>query len=199
MALIDFQQEDTAATHAAGCSARSDGVTTAGRQANSGGSAGSTPVTVDPDNLGSLLACATFLCSKPGAAASWDAGTWVVRINFSSGDAGTTLEEVHVCDNNGGTIVDIDVGGGGTQATGLGVSTSAGAQTVNVTQNNGHTPQSAADSQPHIVLVFSSVDEHGATSIDITPSLVIDSPVDDGAAAGTPYYYNQLLGYGHGA
>ena len=185
MALINFQQIDTDGTFNVACSARSAGLTTAADQATAGGSAGSTPTTVDPDNNGTNLACYAYQCGKPGASATWDAGTWVVRINFSTGDAGTTLEEVHVCDWLSGTgYTDVDTD---TSATALAQATNGGAVTVNVTQSGAHTPQSAADSQPYIVLVFSNTDPHGATSVDITPSLVIDSPIDDGAAAGGGY------------
>lgn len=181
MALINFQQEDTDGTFNVGCSGRSAGITTGSDQANAGGSAGSAATTVDPDNNGTLLACYAYQCGKPGASASWDSGSWVVRINFSAGDPGTTLEEVHACDWLSGTgYTTISTTGG----TGLGLATNAGQQNVTLTQGAGHSPQSAADSQPFIILVFTNVDDHGGSSIAVTPSLVIDSPIDDGAAAG---------------
>lgn len=180
MATIDFVQVDTSATFDVGCSGRSAGLTTAARQANSGGSAGSTPVTVDPDNNGTTLACFAFLLGKPGVA-SWAAGDWTIPINFSVGDAGTTLAEVHVCDYNGGTIVDVDTD---TSLTGLSDATTGGTVTKTVSQGSAHTPQSTADSQPFIVIVLTNTDNHGATSVDITPNQTINSPIDDGAAGG---------------
>ena len=192
MALILYQQEDTNGTFDVGCSSRSAGLTTGCDQANAGGSAGSSATTVDPDNLGSLLACYDYQCGKPGAAASWDLGDWVVRINFSAGDAGTTLEEIHICDwlsGTGFTTIRSDTGAA------RGISTTAGQQNITLNQGSAHSPQSAADSQPFIVLVLSNADPHGGSSVAITPSLIIDTPIDDGAAGGSAHYYNKLLGY----
>ena len=161
-----FQQVDTAATFDVACSGATAGVTTAARGATRGGTAGTVNVTVDTDN-NVTRAIFAYDLAAPGAAI-WKSGTWVVRINIISQDAGTTLEEVHICDNNGGTFVDVDSAGGGTQVTGL-ADGNTGVITVNVTQTNNHTPQSVASSRPYIVLVFANADPHGTSSTDIRP------------------------------
>ena len=181
MALIIFAQTDPDGTFNVGCSSRSAGITTQADLCPVVGSAGSAATTIDPDNNGTLLACYNFECGKPGASATWDAGDWVVRVNFTAGDAGTTLEEIHICDwlsGTGYTTVRSDTGAA------RGISTTAGQQDITLNQGSAHTPQSAADSQPVIVLVFTNTDDHGGSSANITPSALIDTPIDDGAAGG---------------
>lgn len=192
MALIIYQNIDTAATFNVGCSSRSAGLTTDGNLAVVVGVDGVLANTMDPDNQAGLRACYVIECPKPGATASWDSGDWVVRVNLTAGDAGTLLEEIHICDWLSGTgYTTVSTTGG----TSLGLATNAGQQIVTLTQGSAHTPQSAADSQPVIVLVLENTDAHGASTADITPAGLLDSPIDDGVAGGSAHYYNKLLGY----
>lgn len=167
---VTFTQEDTAATFNVGCSAKSAGPTTAGREARDGGSAGSSEVTVDPGNLSADLACFIYDCNDPPNIASWQDGTWNITIDFSTGDAGTRLKEVYVCDYNGTgyTVV--------CSETGLTYDTSSGPTTRNIAQGGAHTPQSQSLSRPFIVLVLDNIDLHGASSVGITPGSTIVAP-----------------------
>lgn len=177
-----YTQTDTSATFNVGCSGRSAGLTTAARTAEVGGTAGSSEVTVDPNNNGTTLACFAFdvpVADAPGLS-SWDSGTWNVTINFTTGDAGTTLEEVHICDNNGGTYSSV---AGGTSETAIGYATTSGSTTRNISQGSNHTPQSEANSRPFVVIVLSNTDDHGAASVGITPSATIVAPYTVGGGA----------------
>lgn len=182
MALIDFVQTDTSATFNVGCSGATAGIGTAGRQANAGGAAGVTEFSCDPDSglSDALRACGVYLCSKPGASASWDAGDWTIPINITTCDGGTILREVYVCDFLSGTgyspIVSTSSPGHTRGTTGV--------VTVTINQGSSWTPQDATDSQPYIVLVWSNNDAHGASAAGVTPNQTINSPIDDGAAAG---------------
>lgn len=178
MALISFNETDTSDTFDVGCSGEAAGASTAARQAADGGTLGSIEVSADPGN-NVTRSCFAFVCGAPGASASWDAGTWVVRINHSSMDGGTQLVAVYVCDflsGTGFTSIASNTSPGHTRG-------AAGVLTVNVSQGSPHTPQGAA-SQPFIVLVYNNNDQHGASGLGITPDQAIDTPIDDGAAAG---------------
>lgn len=184
MGLITFNQTDTSDTFAVGCSGQSAGVTTDARQAIDGGTLGSgaSGFTIDPDN-NVTRACFAWVCGKPGVA-SWATGDWVIRLDFASGDAGTTVSELHVCDNNAGTIIDVDTD---TSATGLSLSTTTmpgpGYHEVTINQGGAHTPQSTADSQPMIIVVLTNSDPHGATSVDLSSNQTIASPIDNGVGS----------------
>lgn len=180
MALINFVETDTSATFNVGCSGQTAGATTDGRQANSGGSAGVTEVSVDPGN-NVTRACFVFLCSKPGASASWNSGTWTIPVNHTTMDGGTQLTRVDVCDflsGTGYTSIANTTSPGHTRG-------NTGVLNVSVTQGSNHTPQDATDSQPFIVLTYNNNDAHGASGLGITPSETINSPIDDGGAATT--------------
>jgi hypothetical protein len=198
LALIDFIQTDTSRTYNAGCSGFGDGVTTGGRRGEPGGTPGTGEVTVDPDNAAGPstptdAACFVWDCDAPGSGASWDSGTWTIPIDFTTGDAGTTLRAVYVCDFDGTSTYQTI-----TSETGLSVATTAGLTTRNITQSTGWTPQSAANSRPFIVVVLRSADQHGGSSVGITMGRTINSPVDDGVTppSGPPVGTLALMGVG---
>lgn len=178
----DLVQTDTSATFNVGCSTRSAGSTTAGRQAISGGTAGATEVTIDPglDTEASQRAVMIFESGAPNVA-EWADGTWTVPVNITTCDAGTILREVWICDNNGGTFstVGSNTSPGHTRG-------ATGVVTVNIVNPGLHTPQSQANSTVFIVLVFSNNDPHGQSSAGVTPNQTINTPIVVGGAEVTP-------------
>jgi len=169
---VTYQQTDTTATFNVGCSARSAGVQNASRQAIVGGTAGTTEQSVNPDNQGGLRACFNFDVPVGDAPniATWTDGNWQVTINFTSGDPGTFLKEVHVCDNNGGSYTTV------CSETGLTVATTAGSTTRTIAQGGDHSPQAQSTSRPFIVIVLENTDPHGGSACGITPSSTVVAP-----------------------
>lgn len=180
MALIDYQQTDTAATFNIGCSGQTAGVTTDARQMTVGGTAGVTGQSCDPGN-NVTRACVAIDGTAPGASASWNAGNWTIRINHTTMDGGTSLTRIDVCDFNGTsytTVVSDTAPGHSPGATGV--------FTRVINQPSSHTPQSASLSRPFIVFTYTNTDPHGASGFTYVPSEIINTPIDDGAAATSP-------------
>lgn len=191
MALITYTLTDTTATFDVGCSGRSAGITTNGVQANDGGTQGAGSSEGDPGNNGTNLACVSVLCGPAPGVATWADGTWSWTIPFPSSDPGTTLEEVHLCDWDGATTYTTIA-----STTGIAHGTASGSYAWSQAQGGDHTPQSEANSQPFIVLVFSNTDDHGGSAIAVGHTTSISSPIDDGAVAGSTHIYLPLLGVG---
>ena len=173
MATNYVQTDTDAGGPGAGCTGVTAAATTIGRDALVGGTAGSTPVAVDPGN-NVTRSCFGWRLGGPSAVpglASWASGTWVVPINHNAMDAGTTLVGVYVCDYNGSTWQSVASNTSpGHSAGGTGV------VTVNVVQGSDYTPQSQANSFPAIILVYQNTDAHGASGLEITPNQTIVAP-----------------------
>jgi len=169
---ITYQQTDTSATFNVGCSGQSAGVTTAAAQASVGGTAGSTPITGDPDN-NLTRACIAFDCSPAvNYGADWPAGTVTVHINISACDGGTQLTRVDVCDFDGSSTYQ---SWGSNTSPGHTRGTTNSDLSVPVTVTS-ITPGSAANSRVFVVLTFNNNDNHGASDVSVTPSLTIVAP-----------------------
>lgn len=176
MAVINFQQTDTAGFFNVGCSGVGAGVTIANLRALVGGSAGTVAITADPDK-NTTAACFNYDCGAPGVA-SWAAGDYIIPINFTTGDAGTTLNAVYVCDFDGASSY-VTVA----SLTGLSDVSTGGVVTKTVTRGTAYTPQSQANSRPFIVIVLNNADTHGGSLVQITPSEIIQTPIDDGVVS----------------
>ena len=96
---VSFQQTNTNANGsaiAALCSGNSNSSDTDSNQAEDGGSAGSTERIHQPDNLAADLNGVWMeiinIDDYDGAS-----GTWVTRLNITTGNHQITLDEVHIC------------------------------------------------------------------------------------------------------
>ena len=176
---VTYQQTDTSATFNVGCSGALAGATTAAREAQDGGTAGSTEVTVDPGNLVTGRACFDYVVPSgdaPGIS-NWTDGTWNITVNFTTGDAGTSLHAVHVCDYDGSTYASV------CSETSIGWPTTSGSTTRNIAQGGDYSPQNSSTSRPFIVIRLSNTDSHGSSACGITPDGTIVAPYTVGGGA----------------
>lgn len=167
----NYYQTDTSATFNVGCSGATGGTTTDARTCSTAsGDVGASAYTV---NTGNNVTRAVFAWElpKPGTS-SWEDGTWSIPINFTTGDAGTTLNAVYVCDKNGGSYSTV------CSETGLSVASTSGLTTRSIPQGGAWTPQSSTDSQPFIVVVLTNTDTHGGSSVAITSNQTISAPLN---------------------
>lgn len=185
MAVFLFQQESLGADSGfnVACSGATAGATTAARQMRRGTSPGSTEDTIDPGN-GLTRACLAFQSDtslpEPNVT-TWQAGDYVVRLNVTTARSGMIWEETYICERtSGGTF--------NTVASLVGQTTTMDAGTQTHTVNRASDFTAAANSTVYIVMVFTGP-AHGGSNAGVTPSLVIDTPIDDGvSAAGGPIF-----------
>lgn len=189
MALLNYNETDTAATFNIGCSGQSAGTTTDGRQCSSG-ALGSGSSTVDPGNA-STSACFVFETTAPNRP-TWQAGDYVVRINHTSISGSTQLVRIDICDRNGAsyaTVVGNHVPSHTRGATGV--------VTATINRGTDYTPQSQANSTVFIVLTYNNNAPHGNSAATITMDQVINTPIDDGVVAEAATWPGRaLLGVG---
>lgn len=193
MALISYQQTDTlpAFVYNAGCSGASTGASTSSADIDEAGTAGSTEDSCDPGNntTAGVYAYALPPSEAPGVA-TWASGDWVVRIDNTTMDAGTQITEVWVCDRDTDGTPDTYTTVVSTTSPGhVRGETSAdqgGPLVVTMNQASDHTPQSQTASVPFILVIANNNNAHGASDLGITPSQIIDTPIDDGLGAGDP-------------
>lgn len=178
MAVFLLQQEDTAADSGfvTTCSGVAAGSVTSDHQMLRGGTAGSTEVLPDPDNTTSSVLVFQSDTSLPEPnVTTWDAGDYVIRLNVTTGRTATQWVATYICERtSGGTYNAV------ASLTGQTTAMTAGTQTMTVNRATNYT--AAATSTIYIVCVFQGP-AHGGSDVGITPSLVIDTPIDDGVAA----------------
>lgn len=180
MAVFLFQQEDTAADSGfnIACSGGTAGSVTSNHQMLSGGTAGSTEVQPDPGN-GVTRVCMAFQSDtalpEPNVT-TWQAGDYVVRLNVTTARAGTLWDETYICERTSGGVFNTVA-----SLTGQGTAMAAGTQTHTVNRATDFSPL-AANSTVYVVIVLTGP-AHGGSDVGVTPSLVIDTPIDDGVSA----------------
>ncbi len=181
MATVILVQTDTAPTCTAAelCSGLSDAQGPIEQFATLGGSAGSAEDGSGNFPNASALVRRTLYFDCPGDT-GWTtgAGTWVVRVNVSSGNAVIRLMEIHICRVNSSCANQETIG----SLTGLN-------QATNVAQpmsNNvsGSAVTLAAGDRIMVIVGFDNTADHGNQAIGVTPSVNIDTPWDDGVAGG---------------
>lgn len=190
MAVFLLQQEDTAADSGfvTTCSGVAAGSVTSDHQMIRSGTAGSTEVLPDPDNTSSsvLVFQSDITLPEPNVT-TWDAGDYVIRLNVTTGRAATLWAASYICERTSG-------GAYNAVASLTGQTTAMGAGTQTMTVNRATDYSAAASSTVYIVLVFTGA-AHGGTDVGITPSLIIDTPIDDGIAV-TGRIMSSLVGSG---
>ena len=173
MALV-LTQTDTAADcgAVAGCSGATVAGSAVGREATSGGTAGSTEQTItitkNSTEAGFMFQSADNEPNKT----SWEAGDWVVRLNVTTSQMNITWEDTYVCrfDNACGSLATVG------SLTGQAISCgSTGVKSMTV---SGASQTANATDEIYIVLVFKNANTHGNKSIGITPDQNIDTPLD---------------------
>jgi hypothetical protein len=175
MAQIFLQQEDTngSCSNAQYCSG-----TAAGRPnsklAQSGGSAGSTEVS---DTMTANLTTRFLMydCAIPSGA-SWDGGTWTVRVDVTDGNMVIDLEEIWICRINSSCVNQEEIG---SDTTINQVLTTSQVYSFDIT---GSAVTPSADDRVAIILVCTNNDDMMSQVLGITPSQIIDTPFDDGVA-----------------
>lgn len=180
MATIDLQQTDTDITVQVGCSGRSlTASSTAGNRMTDGGTAGTTEDNLSLDNFESLVVAYNDISDNIGETI-WAAGNYTWRLDVTSGNAAISLEEIYVCRLNQAEV---------NQET-LGSATAIG-QALGTAQVYSNSISCSAATSPletdrlALIYVFSNSSEHGgADAIGITPSQIINTPIERTAAAG---------------
>lgn len=178
MAVFLLQQEDTAADSGfvTTCSGVAAGSVTSNHQMIRGGTAGTTEVLPDPDNgSASVLAFQSDITLPEPNKTTWDAGDYVIRLNVSTGRAATLWAATYICERTA-------AGGYNAVASLTGQSIAMGAGTQTMTVNRATDYTAAASSTIYIACVFTGP-AHGGSSVGIIPSLIIDTPIDDGVSA----------------
>lgn len=184
MALIDFQQEDTApsCTDAEACSGLTGTQGPINQFAIQGGTAGTTEdVSGNFPNADTTIRRTVYYDLPIPSGADGAAGNWTVRINHTTGDASVLGREVHVCRSNSVCENQETLGSLTSQA----FDTSTGVWIATVNQASSTTI--SADDRVFIVVAYENTAAHGNHSIGVTPDQIINSPWDDGvtgAAAG---------------
>lgn len=179
MAVFLFQQEDTVADSGfnIGCSGATAEASPDAQQMLRSGTAGSTEITIDPGN-GLTRACLAFQSDttlpEPNVT-TWQAGDYVVRLNVTTARSGMIWEETYICERTSGATFN-------TVASLVGQTTTMDAGTQTHTVNRASDFTAAANSTVYIVMVFTGP-AHGGSNAGVTPSLVIDTPIDDGISA----------------
>jgi hypothetical protein len=177
MAQLFLQQTDTAAVDGAiaACSGRGAGAVTDNKQATSGGTPGvGTPgLTINGHATDVRLVHFESAVNEPNNT-NWDAGSWIVRLNITTGNANVTWDECYICRVNSSGVSQATVGSLTGQAINL---TSTGTYTMTISGSSQ--PGASATDRIYIVLVFSN---SGATpaALNYKPSLIIDTPIGTG-------------------
>lgn len=191
MAVYLLQQEDTAADSGfvTTCSGVAAGSVTSDHQMIRGGTAGTTEVSPDPDNTtSSILAFQSDTSLPEPNVTTWDAGDYVIRLNVTTARIGTVWAATYICERTSGGAYNAVA-----SLTGQSIGMDAGTQTMTVNRATNYA--AAATSTIYIVCVFTGP-AHGGSDVGITPSLVIDTPIDDGVAGGGipvfDHHYKQL-------
>ncbi len=173
MALI-LTQTDTAADcgAVAGCSGATVAGSAVGREATSGGTAGSTEQTVTVTKNSTEAGFMFQSADNEPNKTSWEAGDWVVRLNVTTSQMDITWEDTYICrfDNACGSLA--TVGSLVSQAISCG---STGVKSMTI---SGASQTANATDEIYIVLVFKNASTHGNKSIGITPDQNIDTPLD---------------------
>lgn len=187
MALINLQETDSAATCgiAVYCSGGTSQASSP-KLAQSGGSAGSTPVTISINGSTSLRIVFGFDCPI-AAGATWDAGTWTVRWNVTTANMNLTWEEVHICRLSSSCVNQATIG----SATALGIS--LGATGVKTQTVSGAAQSPSVGDRVYILFVITNA-AMTLQSFDITPSEIINTPFDDGGGPST--FLKDVIMYG---
>lgn len=169
---ISFQQTDSAMDFAAnaGCSGATANSTNSSKKSSSGGTAGSVAVSQNIDNSAANTWAVVFECAVPSGA-TWNAGSWVVRLNVTTTANKLTWTGTFICRVSSSGISKATIGSLTGQSLSLG---STGIQSMTVS-GSAQTP--AAGDVVVCVLLFSSSNAHGAAqSFAYTPDQLIDSP-----------------------
>lgn len=187
MAVFLLQQQNVVADSGfnVGCSGATAEASPDARQILRGGSAGSIEITIDPGN-GLTRACLAFQSDtgipEPGVT-TWQAGDYVVRLNVTTARSGMIWEETYICERTSGAVFNTVA-----SLTGQTTTMDAGTQTHTVNRGTDFSPLDA-NSTLYIVMVFTGP-AHGGSNAGVTPSLVVDTPIDDGVSASG---WNHLL------
>lgn len=176
-----LQQKDTTAncsTVAAFCSGRSvTGGTAVSRDAEDGATAGSSEATITLSG-GETTVVGMQLVSDALGVTLWEGGNYTVRVNVTTSDMNITLEEVHLCRVNSSCTNQEDLGG----STGLAIDCgTTGVKTITV--EGALTSTASATDHLAVVLVFTNSFSMSSKSIGITPNQIIDTPIEQAAAA----------------
>lgn len=164
---LNIQQTDTAGVTAQACNARTvTGATS--RAASVGGTAGSTAVSTGNQNNGTHLTKIAFSWT-PDSDTTWGSGTWVVRLNITTGNTNLTIEDLCIRRLNSSNVDQASIGALTAQAT----SASAGTKTWNIT-GSSQTP--GAGDKVLITLTVSNASGQMNQAFSWTPSLIIDTP-----------------------
>lgn len=118
------------------------------------------------------------IANEPGVT-TWQAGTWITRLNVTTGQIAVTLEEVHICRVNSACVNQASVGSELLLGVNLSLPTIV---TVNI---DGSVQAAAVDDQIYIVWVFTNTAEIDR-NIGITPDQTIDTPIDIAGAVLVP-------------
>lgn len=164
---LPITQTDTAGVTAQACNART--VTgSASRAALPAGTAGSTPVSTVNMNSGLHLTKIAFSWT-PDADVAWDAGTWTIRLNITTGNSNLTIEDVCVRRLNSSDVDQGSIGALTAQA----VTASAGVKTFNV---SGSSQTPGAGDKVLITLTVSNASGQMNQQFSWTPDQDIDTP-----------------------
>lgn len=169
-------QTDTNASDGAlaACSGAALATGTQAKKATNGGSAGSSAVGLVIDTASTKAGLMFQSSALEPNVTKWQAGTWVVRINVTTGspNATTTLEEVHVCRINSSGTSQETIG----SATGLGINVDSGNEGVKTVNVTGSATTATQTDEIYIVCVFTKAGAlNGAPQI--TPDQNIDTPI----------------------
>ena len=175
---ITLIQTDIAADCAFGeyCSAIAAGSATSAKRATSGGVAGVTAVTVTAQNDSSFHSLINFnsIANEPNSA-SWESGTWTVRIEVTTANMNMINNSAVVCRVSSACVNIAEVGVTGNldfSTTGVKSATASGSA------------QSASASDVIEVVISTNNNFTMAQSFGYKPSQNIDTPVNQGVAGG---------------
>ena len=154
------------------CSANSLNSTTSLRQATVGGIAGATQVDQPIDILASTLIAVFFECIV-GTGTSWDAGTWTVNLNVTtgSGDSFITWDGLDICRINSSCVNQASIA----SASALNIPC-FGAAGIRTTTVSGSAQTPSAGDKVMVLLAFSNTLSGVIRNFGYTPNATIDSP-----------------------
>ena len=178
---INFTETDTASACAVGayCSPDSAATTTFTRQATDGGTPGVTAVFGKLPGDSTKHFAGNFECVV-AAGVSWDAGTWVVRINITQAQANFTWEDSYICRVSSGCVNQATIASLLNQAISL---ATTGVKTMTIPGGLAQSP--AVGDKVIVVLVWKNAGAMALT-VNVLPDQNIDSPFIAGAAAAPP-------------
>lgn len=138
------------------------------RECTVGGTAGSSPVSVQFTSSATNGFGVLFLCTVPSGS-SWDSGTWTVRLNVTTANMNFTWTECYVCRANSSCVSQETLGSN------TAVGQSLGTTGVKSTTVSCSAATPAAGDLLTVILIFSNA-AMSTQSFSLTPNQNIDSP-----------------------